>query len=346
MNSPERPSVRVNAPTLSASDCADTNSIVMERRRTMTTASPNARITLTSVAPQSPRPRLQSRRPRARPPHRSQATRAPARSASSPASFSITARPTHCSATMRCERAERPPESNRVREEQLRAERQHHPVPRGGRPLKVGEVTPGVLKQRPLVDHRQLQVGVRVIDRLATGLDQHHEQERDRAAPVRRPRSTRERLMPPRPSPAAPCSAPGAPRPGAPARAAPRRTQRASHRARRPSTRTRCPYPQAAAAPAKRESASTPTSTSASSPTPKSPARPATGTSSSATTAQRRRPAAARPGRPRLFLRARPSSCATACAASGRAAKGDGPRRPCNRALTVWTLPGSSGATR
>ena len=44
--------------------------------------------------------------------------------------------------------------------------------PSGGRrrPTGAGQVAAGVLEQRPLVDHRQLEVGVGVVDRLAAGL--------------------------------------------------------------------------------------------------------------------------------------------------------------------------------
>ena len=55
-----------------------------------------------------------------------------------------------------------------------------------GDPVQVGEVAPGVLQQRALVDHRQLEVRVRVVDRLAPGLDEHDEREGQRSAPVRR----------------------------------------------------------------------------------------------------------------------------------------------------------------
>ena len=48
------------------------------------------------------------------------------------------------------------------------------------------QVAAGVLEQRPLVDHGELEVRVGVVDRLAPGLEQHHQRHREQAAPVRR----------------------------------------------------------------------------------------------------------------------------------------------------------------
>ena len=49
-------------------------------------------------------------------------------------------------------------------------------MPHRGGPLEVREVPARVLEERPLVDHRQLEVRVRVVDRLAPGLG--HDDER------------------------------------------------------------------------------------------------------------------------------------------------------------------------
>ena len=75
-----------------------------------------------------------------------------------------------------------------MREEHLRGEHEHEPVPRRRRPLQVREVAAGVLEQRPLVDHRQLEVRVGVVDRLAAGLGDDDEREGDRAERERRAR--------------------------------------------------------------------------------------------------------------------------------------------------------------
>ena len=48
------------------------------------------------------------------------------------------------------------------------------------RPLQERQVASGVLEQRPFVDHRQLEMGVGVVDWLATGLGDDHESERHR----------------------------------------------------------------------------------------------------------------------------------------------------------------------
>ena len=77
-----------------------------------------------------------------------------------------------------------------VRQEDLRGEHEHEPVPRRRRPLQVGEVAARVLEQRPLVDHRQLEVRVGVVDRLPAGLGDDDERERD-ARRARAPGSTR-----------------------------------------------------------------------------------------------------------------------------------------------------------
>ena len=57
-------------------------------------------------------------------------------------------------------------------------EREHQPVPRRHRPLQEREIAAGVLEQRPFVDHRQLEVGVGIVDRLPAGLGDDDEQER------------------------------------------------------------------------------------------------------------------------------------------------------------------------
>jgi hypothetical protein len=75
-----------------------------------------------------------------------------------------------------------------VRQEDLGGEHEHDPVPRRCGPLQIGEVTARVLEQRAFVDHRQLEVRVRVVDRLATGLRQDDERERDRGQRQRRAR--------------------------------------------------------------------------------------------------------------------------------------------------------------
>ena len=49
------------------------------------------------------------------------------------------------------------------------------------RPLQIGEVAAGVFEQRALVDHRQLEVRVGVVDRLPPGLGDDDQRERDRA---------------------------------------------------------------------------------------------------------------------------------------------------------------------
>ena len=83
---------------------------------------------------------------------------------------------------------ELPPDARRVRQEDLRREHEHEPVPGGGGPLQEREVAAAVLEQRPLVDHRQLEVRVRVVDRLAARLGDDDGGERDRGERERRRR--------------------------------------------------------------------------------------------------------------------------------------------------------------
>ena len=99
------------------------------------------------------------------------------------------------------ENAELLPDAVGVRQEDLRREHEHEPVPGGRRPLQVGEVAAGVLEQRPFVDHRQLEMGVGVVDRLSPGLGDDDKRERDRGE-RRAPGSTR------RPPPAVPAIIP------------------------------------------------------------------------------------------------------------------------------------------
>ena len=114
---------------------------------------------------------------------------------------------------------------------------------RRGRPVQKREIAAGVLEQRPLVDHRQLEMRVGVVDRLAAGLDEDHEHERQRAAPVRRrapdvPAGRRDAHR-------QQVGAVRGKRRDAAARApaAPPRTPRSSDRAPRPSERSRCRCP-------------------------------------------------------------------------------------------------------
>ena len=87
------------------------------------------------------------------------------------------------------EKRELQPGLRRVRDEDLGCEHQHDPVARGCAPLQVSEVAAAVLEQRALVDHGQLEVRVRVVDGLATGLGEDDERETDCAErePRRRP---------------------------------------------------------------------------------------------------------------------------------------------------------------
>ena len=62
------------------------------------------------------------------------------------------------------------------------------PVPRGRDPLQVDEIAARILEQRPFVDHRQLEVGVRVVHRLPPGLGDRYEREGQRAESERRGR--------------------------------------------------------------------------------------------------------------------------------------------------------------
>ena len=78
-------------------------------------------------------------------------------------------------------------EPSPVRQEELAAQEQEDPVARGARPLQKREVAARILEQRALVDHRQLEMCVWVIDRLAPGLHEDDEHECDQATPVRRP---------------------------------------------------------------------------------------------------------------------------------------------------------------
>ena len=81
-----------------------------------------------------------------------------------------------------------PPGALGVGEEDLRREHEHEPVPSRERPLEVGLVAAGVLEHRPLVDHRQLEVRVRVVDGLPAGLGDDDEREGDGSEGERRRR--------------------------------------------------------------------------------------------------------------------------------------------------------------
>ena len=76
-------------------------------------------------------------------------------------------------------------EPGRMRQEDRRGESEHEPVARRHRPLQKREVAAGVLEQRPLVDHRQLEVRVGVVDRLPARLRDDHEQERQQREGLR-----------------------------------------------------------------------------------------------------------------------------------------------------------------
>ena len=98
------------------------------------------------------------------------------------------------------QQAELPPDAPRVREEDLRGDHEHEPVPRARGPLEIRQVAARVLEQRPLVDHRQLEMRVGVVDRLATRLRDDDERE----ARPRRARARGSTRPPSRPSPRRP----------------------------------------------------------------------------------------------------------------------------------------------
>ena len=63
--------------------------------------------------------------------------------------------------------SELPPGALRVRKEHLCGEHEHEPVPHRGAPLEERQVASAVLEHGAFVDHRELEVRVRVVDRLA-----------------------------------------------------------------------------------------------------------------------------------------------------------------------------------
>ena len=75
-----------------------------------------------------------------------------------------------------------------MRQEDLRREHEQEPVASRRRPLHQRQVSTRVLEQRALVDHRQLEVGVGVVDRLPARLGDHDQRERDGAERERRSR--------------------------------------------------------------------------------------------------------------------------------------------------------------
>ena len=68
----------------------------------------------------------------------------------------------------------------RVRQEYLRGQHEDEPVSCRGGPLEQRKIAARVLEQRAFVDHRQLEMRVRVVDRLAPRLGDHDKRERDR----------------------------------------------------------------------------------------------------------------------------------------------------------------------
>ena len=80
------------------------------------------------------------------------------------------------------------PHIARVGEEDLRCHDQHEPVAGCCRPLQVSEVAAGVLEQRSLVDHRQFEVRVGAVDRLAAHLGDSDQREGEGAKRQRRAR--------------------------------------------------------------------------------------------------------------------------------------------------------------
>ena len=72
------------------------------------------------------------------------------------------------------------PDLPRMRQEHLCGESEHDPVARCRTPLEVREVASGVLEQRAFMDHRQLEMRVGIVDRLAARLGDDDECERER----------------------------------------------------------------------------------------------------------------------------------------------------------------------
>ena len=110
----------------------------------------------------------------------------PARAAASPAGL-VQASATQTAAARNSARAApKPPPVGRKSSAPRAARASGGPRP----PTAGGEVAAGVLEQRALVDHRQLEVGVGVVDRLAAGLDQDDQREGEQARTSGRARST------------------------------------------------------------------------------------------------------------------------------------------------------------
>ena len=234
----------------------------------------------------------------------------------------------------------------RVRQEDLRREHEHEPVAGGGGPLEEREVAAGVLEQRALVDHRQLEVGVGVVDRLASRLGDDDEREGDgsrapaRGRPDARSRPSRRRCRAGRSCPRR------ARRRRARARASPRRRPTIVRSRLAPISENPFATSHAAAATAKRASASRPAS-------------------------DERVVADAQIGGRRRDRHEQHGATATLAAATARSepvddaraldastvllpqsrrssrygCSGVGPRRPWSRAFQCWTSPASSGAS-
>ena len=184
------------------------------------------------------------------------------------------------------------------------------------------EVAAGVLEQRALVDHRQLEVRVGVVDGLAAGLGDHDERERDRAE--------RERRARPDLGPGGAGDHPA--QVGRRRRRAPQRErederrldedrerQVAARAHQREAVRRR---PTTAAASAKRASASNPASASTSWPTPQFGARVGDGNEQHGAREARRDDRGRQPVDGASCPRRRPRSSPRAAAARGRAGAG------------------------
>ena len=260
-------------------------------------------------------------------------------------SVSVSARPRRAATSTAGRTASCHQHAVRMGQEHLRREHEHEPVARGGPPLEIGEVAPGVLEQRPLVDHRQLEVRVGVVDRLAPRLGDDDERERRRRR-ARAPGSTR-------------CAVPAVPATmprrsvvaGTSAATASESTSVASTKTEivrsrlAPISEKPLPTSHAAAAsgePRQREQADEHERIVADAPVRRS-ARQRERAAPQRPGSRRRRPA--RADRRRRALRGRPRSCPTAAAGPGRAAAASGRGDPAAAPSSAGRVRAASGAS-
>ncbi len=183
-NSVDRPGARMSAYTPSRSACRAMKPMAVVRRRVITTKQPQGHHPPTERRGHSRPPISQVTKPRKQRPVATASSLGTRSRRILASQVSTTASITHSTGSPTASTTSRAHEPDRTWRQQFDGQHQHDPVPGGRRPLQIGQIPSGVLEQRTFVDHGELEMGVGIVDGLASDLDEHHQSESHHRDPV------------------------------------------------------------------------------------------------------------------------------------------------------------------